>query len=540
MKKVKNTLLTILCLALVAVLSVAGTLAYLQDDDSDVNVMTLGNVEIEQLEYERVVDENGDPVKGVLGEDFTTNYGITESYKLQEFTQAKPAYPAVYANGDTAWDEFQQLWNQVGAPGSNDLFDDSMKNVVDKFVFVKNTGRSDAYYRTIIAIEAPEGTKSLIHTSFNSNNRFDAITQDDKFDGTADSGKKSYLVGYTTINGVRYALYNMTYNQVLVPGEVSRPSLLQVYLDPKATNDDCAKFGETWDILVLSQAVQTKGFENAGQALDAAFGEVTEEKVQEWFKSETVPTVISNEEELKDVLSKGGNYVLANSIVASGESSLEIAADVNMNLNLNGYTITNKVSGAPALINNGTLTISGEGSIVNGTNDTKASHTIVNNGTLVIESGNIGTDDTAGAAVVNYGTTTINGGTFASKQENVKADGLCAYAFINQAGTMTINNATLNGQTHGLFGAYGGEIIVNDGTYTLDGNGGLGCYLVYATGDAVVTLNGGTYNTDEPRSNRVFFVYDNGNYFNAAAVATGKVVVNDGASIYLNGVEQNY
>ena len=53
MKKLKKFLLSTLSLALVAVLSVAGTLAYLTSEDSDVNVMTMGNVKIAQHEYER-------------------------------------------------------------------------------------------------------------------------------------------------------------------------------------------------------------------------------------------------------------------------------------------------------------------------------------------------------------------------------------------------------------------------------------------------------------------------------------------------------
>ena len=52
----KKVLLSVLSLALVAAISIGATLAYLQDDDSDVNVMTLGNVYIEQIEQQRVDD----------------------------------------------------------------------------------------------------------------------------------------------------------------------------------------------------------------------------------------------------------------------------------------------------------------------------------------------------------------------------------------------------------------------------------------------------------------------------------------------------
>ena len=168
----KRSLLMILALALSLTLAIGGTLAYLQDTDADVNVMTLGDVHIEQHEYERVVDEDGNWVS--TGE--TDKYGYTPD-KIKEFTQGKPLYPAVFTDGVIKWDDrngsenasgtgsHQQSWGQIGAPGSNQLFDASVKNAIDKFVFVENTGKSDAYVRTWIAMEqgdvAAEDFKSV-------------------------------------------------------------------------------------------------------------------------------------------------------------------------------------------------------------------------------------------------------------------------------------------------------------------------------------------------------------------------------------------
>lgn len=87
--------------------------------------MTLGNVRIEQIEQER--DENGD---------------------LTSFTQGQPAYPAV---GEIDWDD--EGVNVNGAEYR--VFDENLRNVIDKIVTVKNTGKSPAYVRTIIAIDAP-------------------------------------------------------------------------------------------------------------------------------------------------------------------------------------------------------------------------------------------------------------------------------------------------------------------------------------------------------------------------------------------------
>ena len=72
MSKLKKILLMCTAYVLVAALAIGGTLAYLTSQDFDKNVMTLGNVEIEQIEQERDENEN-----------------------LVDFTQDKPAYPAV-------------------------------------------------------------------------------------------------------------------------------------------------------------------------------------------------------------------------------------------------------------------------------------------------------------------------------------------------------------------------------------------------------------------------------------------------------------
>jgi len=244
----------------------------------------------------------------------------------------------------------------------------------------------------------------------------------------------------------------------------------------------------------------------------------------------------------KQALKKGGKYKLNADITNDVAESFEVPAGVSFALDLNKHTLTNAVAGAPALVNNGTLVISGEGAVVNGVSDTGKSHTVRNYGTLIINGGNIGTFATAGAAVVNDGTATINGGTFASRQEeNAQyGKGPAAYCFINNGtGTMTINDATVDGPTHGIFAAYAGKLVVNGGNYTLVGNNGMGCYVVYSTGEAEVVLMGGTVNTNEPRHSRTFYVSNGGNHFNQNAVDTDNLTY-IGTEIYLNGVKQTY
>ena len=250
--------------ALIGAMVAGGSLAYLSDTDSAVNVMTLGKVEIEQIEQERNADG-----------------------KLVDFTQAKPAYPAV---GEVKWDDTKLTVNEV----AYNVYDDGLKNVVDKIVTVKNTGKSDAYVRTLIAIEQPEGTDNLVHVNMNT----DRVT--------------SAELGAVVINGTRYAVTSHTYDAALAPKAISAPSLMQLFLDKAADNKDCEKFGDTWDVLVLSQAVQTAGFDTAATALNEAFGELNEMNVKEWFGAPVIPTVyeVSTNEELKAALTANDNAIV--------------------------------------------------------------------------------------------------------------------------------------------------------------------------------------------------------------------------------------
>ncbi len=359
MSKFKKVLLAGASYVLVTALAIGGTVAYLTDTDSDVNVMTLGNVKIEQREYERAVDKDGNFIT-VDTTNVDPNYGYTKAYKLQEFTQGKPALPAVYSNGTTAWDEFQQLWNQVGAPGSNDLFDDSMKNVIDKFVFVENIGKTDAYYRTIIAIECPEELENgdtMIHTSFNANHRFDF---NDNEDGSQNSASANKF--FTEIDGVRYLVYVATYTEKLSPGEVSRPSLLQLFLDPAATNEDCATFGDTWDVLVVSQAVQADGFADADTALDTAFGNITTD-AHPWVNGVDIPVVVDSAEDLVSALEAGEDVVLTENVKIDPAKLSNAYGKTGINVK-NGQTIdgagnTIDISGAGGTWDSGINTTGG-------------------------------------------------------------------------------------------------------------------------------------------------------------------------------------
>ena len=127
--KIKKALLYGLSFVLVAAVAIGGTLAYLTSEDSDVNVMTLGNVKIEQNEYQRVQNADGTyPTKTIDGKT---------SYILEDFTNDKPLYPIVGDPNEpgnspayAGYDDITVRMTQVGSYGGMQVF--AGKNAQDK------------------------------------------------------------------------------------------------------------------------------------------------------------------------------------------------------------------------------------------------------------------------------------------------------------------------------------------------------------------------------------------------------------------------
>ncbi|MBQ9795190.1 MAG: hypothetical protein IJW34_09650 [Clostridia bacterium] len=286
----KKALLVATAYLTVIALAIGGTLAYLQDEDSDVNVMTLGNVDIDQIEQQR--DENGN---------------------LVDFVDGKPALPAV---GPIEWAD-----EGVDVNGTEyKVFTDELKNVIDKIITVKNTGKTAAYVRTIVAIEAPGFDRNnLIHINYN-----------------GDEGVTISAPIEMEYDGAEYVVFVFTYEEALAPGATSAPSLMQVFLDSKTTNDDCAKFGDTWEIYAVSQAVQAEGFADAATALNEAFGEITsnsiETSVDKW--NGTADTSWYNENDTEFILTTAEQLAGLAELVDGGKNfeGKTIVLDVNVDL----------------------------------------------------------------------------------------------------------------------------------------------------------------------------------------------------------------
>ncbi len=508
----KSTLIMILSLVLAVAIGVGSTLAYLQDTDADVNVMTLGSVYITQNEQER--DADG---------------------KLVPFTPNKPAYPAVY-------EEIHWAPDGEGADVNGTeykVFDDSIKNVIDKIVTVTNTGKSDAYVRTIVAIEAPDyDPNDLIHVNVNADIEYTAWAPVD-------------------IGGVKYVYSVFTYPEALAPQETSVPSLVQLFLDKKAKNEDIEKFGETWEVLVISQAVQTMGFEDsedenetaANEALDAAFGVTDAANVKTWFEgideddigspgedwiNNNPPTAvpedantIANQEELAAALANGGEYYLVESLNLEDEPMAVTAA--NTTIHLNGKTINAKSTSSTTsygidVKNGATLELKGDGLISFYATQPD------------IEWGGEGQPAYPGYAnntIRNYGKLIIDGPTI----ENKTAAGGASYAIDNYANSeLIVNSGEIQGYDKVAIRMFSGtknapiNVTINGGKI----EGKRAVWIHVASSDSNVapihnlTVTGGTLTATSPEVEPAIYSYSYGNSFaNVNVNITGGVFNGD-------------
>ena len=253
----KKILVLALTIAMVAILAVGGSLAYLTDTKSETNTFTVGNVEIDLIE--KAHTENG----------------------LIDFKEA----------------------NKVLKPGTS-----SDGNAVSKIVTVKNTGANDAWVwvellipKYLVSNEYPTNeSKNALHwnsygcfnVEYNSGNYWKLAT-DDGIVGTDHKVTNADMVavedglwndykhvGEETINGTTYVKIRTTMAKALPAGKISLPCLAQVYMDWRVkTNEDGTQYilpagapisiDDTWEIIVNAYAIQADGINSVDEAIAA-------------------------------------------------------------------------------------------------------------------------------------------------------------------------------------------------------------------------------------------------------------------------------
>ena len=367
MSKLKKVLLMCTAYVMVAALAVAGTLAYFTWEDSDVNVMTVGNVQIDLIEQQRTKD----------------------STALEDFEQGKTLLPLVgSAQGEK---------DKFGLPTAG--------NYVDKIVSIKNTGKSDAYVRVVVAV--PAGLENSANAAgplhWNFGNHFSA-------DGTYVAGSSnpgySDIVfaenGQGTIDEISYNLYSFTYKTALKPGETTEcPAFVGFYLNSSVDFDGTnytfngAKidfdFSNGVAIPVMAQAVQSDGFDTAEKAFQNA-----NMPTNPWVGGVSIPATVSDTEEFVSALQNGEtNLLLVDDVVLTEDVTV---IDHDITINLNGHSITSDrgVAGngntakelSTLYISGANVVIEGEGDVINSAADAAYSITVDNGAKVTIKSGN--------------------------------------------------------------------------------------------------------------------------------------------------------
>lgn len=247
----------------------------------------------------------------------------------------------------------------------------------------------------------------------------------------------------------------------------------------------------TAPVTALADGADTTGTESGTGAESGTTTGGTESGSTGETGGTTAPDTPTENEGVKSITELGAAITVA----GETETTIKLAADItgdvvipedaNITIDLNGKKITNSVG--HTIMNNGTLTIKGEGTVDNITHGK--------------------------AALYNKGTVTLNGGTFDRTQENGQSDsssGGNSYYTIKNVGNMTINEgvnvltAKGNGEL-GRFsslvanGYYNGTtydndkgvdnptLIINNGTFS----GGLN--TIKNDDRAELTINDGTF-----------------------------------------------
>lgn len=205
-------------------------------------------------------------------------------------------------------------------------------------------------------------------------------------------------------------------------------------------------------------------------------------------------------------------------IIVAGETetTIKLAADItgdvvvpegaNITIDLNGKKITNSVG--HTIMNNGTLTIEGEGTVDNITHGKAA---LYNKGTVTLNGGtfdrtqeNGQSDSSSGGnsyyTIKNVGNMTINEGvnvlTAKGNGELGRFSSLVANGYYNgttydndkgeEKPTLTINNGTFSGGLNTIKNDDRAELTINNGTFK-------NFYQATVQNHNIATINGGTY-----------------------------------------------
>ncbi len=356
----KKTWILITCLVLSLAMGLGGSLAYLTDRDADVNVFTMGNVDIELTEdFEQ-------------GSELMPGLDITKDVKVKNIGK------------NDAW-----VWVQIALPAELDNVDAS-KNVLHFNYSKESVG--DGQWKWLESADWNTVPTTTI----------DNVVY------------KVYTVLYQT------PLAPQTETPYSAMTKVYMDKSIDVAPDGKLYRVVKGEVTEiNWNVedvpymYVSAYAIQTEGFNTVEEAYNAYNAQWTTEGGENngliWAEpgegeDEPVPvaTLAELQQKLNEAAAADGvvNLKLTGEMPADG-ISITVPENATVVLDLNGKTIT-AASGNNAIFNNGTLTI--KNGTVTGTDQVEA---ITNKNVMTVDGVTVNTGFDMTAAIGNRGNTKV-------------------------------------------------------------------------------------------------------------------------------------
>ena len=269
--------------------------------------------------------------------------------------------------------------------------------------------------------------------------------------------------------------------------------------------------------------------ESAGVTIEEGTGKIFVDGSQaSSIEGGIIATEVGTLDALKSAMQTDSYIRLTADLVFTTADIITVPGSASVVLDMNGRSITvdSNFNGRP-IVNNGTLTVTGNGTIDSSMSENIGYGAINNFGNLLIENGtfrgetsvsgaairntgkeavltiNGGTFEKAFCAVYNEGTATINGGSFTGTTCSKCNRSHWSYTIRNTTADsyMAINGGTFIG-TQGAVSAVMGTLIVNGGNFkTVDCENKHGSiyYALYVAGEndnVHCIINGGTFKTE--------------------------------------------
>ena len=243
----KKIIAMLLVIVLCCSISVGLTLAYLTDRDSEANIFTVGDVEID------------------LSEDFEQGATLTPGVDIEKV-------PVITNTGDNdTW-----VWMTVAIPAALDVYSDTAAGSSENIIHWNYLGATSEEYISDARVQ-----KAIEDGYLSAGTTADSMKAA-KFTWDCENG----LLYQEEIDGVTYNVYTLLYNKTLAPEEVTVPSLVNVYLDTRVDIDpdgnwNLVKNGNVtpinWNtnvdgapvIYVSAYAMQSEGFDTVQEAYNA-------------------------------------------------------------------------------------------------------------------------------------------------------------------------------------------------------------------------------------------------------------------------------